>query len=41
MITDNNEFDSLSSSMVPKTIPHIVKRGVPGKVLVHALHPSQ
>lgn len=27
--------------MVPKTIPHVIKRGAPGKVLVHALHPSQ
>lgn len=28
-------------SMVPKTIPHVIKRGRPDKVLVHALLPSQ
>lgn len=28
-------------SMVPKTIPHVIKRGKADKVLVHALLPSQ
>lgn len=34
-------FACFSFSMVPKTIPHIIKRGKPDKVFIHALLPSQ
>lgn len=34
-------FRFIRSSMVPKTIPHVIKRGKPDKMLVHALLPCQ